>query len=287
VIRRELAQRLPATFAESLYFHYGFFRKTGDDPQAYVDLQPGMRLRLDSAVSQFIPPSLAGKDFDPLLNGYVAGGQSFFYITETIAPDGSPRIGFDAFLGASLLPRAQPNRGGASGLADLAGNPHRYVRLCYPAALSSADAPGRVGPSQSITLLGATTPAVLSAATQEYYRRGNVDASDDVGVAYFRGRAMLIPEIPCLLNDTLVYVPLGTTYRQLLQRFVLVPRISSARLDAMFPFQRYFSTVKRDEGSRLRVEQVTVEFVEVDDVGPIDCFDLPVLAADQIKFRIS
>jgi len=288
VIRRELAQRLPATFAESLYFHYGFFRKAGDDPQAYVDLQPGMRLRMDSAASQFIPPSLAGQDFDPLLNGYVAGGQSYFNITETAAADGSPRIGFDAFLGASLLPRAKPNRGGASGLADLAGNSHRYVRLCYPAALPSADAPGRVGSSQSITLLGADTPAALSTATQQYYQRGSVDASNEVSVAFFRGRAILIPEIPCLLNDTLVYVPLGTTYRQLLQRFVQAPRIPSVQLDAVFPFQRYFSVLKiDDEHAHLRVEQTPVDFVEVRTAGAIDCFDLPVLAVDQIKFRIS
>ncbi len=295
VARKLLALALRSTFAESLYFHYGFFHQSSTDPQGYIDLQPGMRLRLDYAFSQFVAPANAGDAYSPLLNGFVAGGQSIFQVIETTAADGKPRIGFDAFLAANTLPLVTPGAGGAGGLIDLqgAGQSRRYVRLCYPTQMPSSDAPGFVGTRKNVTLIGANDLTSLAAATQAYYGGGPLGGPDlkDVSTTFFRGRVLIVPEILCFMNDTQVYVPVGTTFRQLVQRFGLLTRLPGLRLHlgSDFSAHRYLPSFHQSDDHNTVEYDDTYADINIDPSGPglIDGYDVPVLASDTVKFPTS
>jgi hypothetical protein len=307
VVRKLLALSLRCTFAECLYFHYGFFHQSGIDPQGYVDLHAGMRLRLDYAFNQFVSPANAGDAYSPLLNGFVAGGQSFFHVIETTAGDARPRLGFDAFLAANTLPLITPAAGGAGGLIDLqgVGQSHRYVRLCYPTQLAPSDAPGYVGPRKNVTLIGANDLATLAAATQAYYDGAPAGGTNlkDVSMTFFRGRVVIVPELLCFMNDTQVYVPVGTTFRQLVQRFGLLTRLPGVRLHlgSDFTAHRYVPSFHPpqdhddDHDDDHNDDHNTVEYdstyadiaIGPSGRGLLDGYDMPVLASDTVKFPTS
>src|SRR5690606_20867812 len=61
------------------------------------------------------------------------------------------------------------------------------------------------------------------AATDHYLQYGNLDGFADTVSAFFRGRAVIFPEIPCTIDGQLLYVPAGTTVRQLLDRYAPTP----------------------------------------------------------------
>jgi hypothetical protein len=295
IVRKLLALSLRSTFAENLYFHYGFFRQAGTDPQGFIDLHAGMRLRLDYAFNQFVSPANAGDAYSPLLNGFVAGGQSFFHVIETTAADGKPRLGFDAFLAANTLPLVSPAAGGAGGLIDLqgAGQSRRYVRLCYPTQMPPSDAPGFVGPRKNVTLIGANDLASLAAATQAYYGGAQTGGPDlkDVSTTFFRGRVLIVPEILCFMNDTQVYVPVGTTFRQLVQRFGLLTRLPGLRLHlgSDFSAHRYVPSFQLSNDRKTVEYNDTYADINIDPSGPglADGYDVPVLASDTVKFPTS
>jgi hypothetical protein len=223
VIAQRVAEALPAPIDESLFFSAGLNAGFGLNSSPFVDLLPGMRLRVDFAANQFVGPGSP-------LNGLVGSGQFYYYIGR----DGDQRVVFDTFLGAIAAPEttAPLGQSTASGLSDLqaAGAPRRHYRLFYPTQLPPATAPGDSRLTRNVTLLGADTLADLQAATSAYTADGTVAAASSgnlpIIAASFRGRAVAVPEIGVYVNrrvgdyrqSTLTYVPLGTTLRQLLDQ---------------------------------------------------------------------
>jgi hypothetical protein len=81
-----------------------------------------------------------------------------------------------------------------------------------------------VGTAQNVTLIAADTLTALGKATEDYLSNQTIEPETDVAAFYFRGRATVIPEIALLVNGHPVYVSVGTTVRQLLDRYILTTR---------------------------------------------------------------
>ena len=269
IIRSLLAHHLSATFAESLYFHYGFFQGTAGKIRSYVDLQAGMRLRVESDLG---------------------AGQSVYQLVESLRADGTPQLGLDAFFAYTELPKVDTNTGGDTSAIDLASalKLRRFVRLCYPPNMPSSNAAVSQNALERVTLLGADTLADLNFATNDYYQANAITKTGTL-VSSFRGRIIAIPEIAMLLNGAPIYVPVGTSVRQALSRFTTVPRLAGFR--PAFPYRRFAADTQYvgDDMQDAYPEDFyhTVGFQSSTQAsGPQDAFDLPVLAGDSYRFNI-
>jgi hypothetical protein len=292
VLRWSVAQNVPATYAESLYLAHGVFSL--DNPaQTYFDAQPGMRLRFDFENRQFVPPNVGA----PVLSGFVGGPAVTADVVSVPGPSGAPRTGVDGFLSAVRLPPLAVAQGGFGDVVDLsaavalgaasatARQPARglrHLRFCYPArAFPGADSGGIVGPAGNIAVLGADDLTTLAAATKAYYTSGNAGAQL---VGYFRGRTVVQPQIPVLVGGARpLFVPVGTTVRQLLERFAPMPRVPGfvdAGASAALGYQRRSGAV---DVSALYAAgsyaPVTLAQGAADATGA-DPLELPVLAGD-------
>ena len=225
VVRRSLAQALPLTFAETLYYRHGL-----DGNNRYVDLQPGMRLRVEFQAHQAIDPSSqnnAATGYDAR-NGFLGAGTSLIDVVEIAASNGTLLIGFDGFLSSLTTLAVAPNTGGAAGAIDLQGSAFAYphVRLFYPAKVPASDTMGSISLTDNVVLYGAGSIADLEAATTSYLANGTFGGQGTA--AFFRGRTMVIPEIAILLPGGPDHVPLGTTFRDVLRRYMPLPRMNTA-----------------------------------------------------------
>jgi len=220
LLQQVIAQYLPLTFAETLYYRYG-----SNPAMGYIDLQPGMRLRLD--FEAFQQPNQKGA---ALLNGFVGAGSSYIQVVESIASNGSLLTSFSPLLAMSTYMSVAPNSGGGAGAVDLYGiygqpaTASPYFRLFYPKSLSSADSPGSTLIQNNIAVVGASSLASMDAATTQY--RDSQTFPSNVTATFFRGRTMITPEIPVFLNNNVpIWVEVGTTLRQALRGYTYVPRL--------------------------------------------------------------
>jgi hypothetical protein len=287
LFRRLLSNLLPATFRESLYFHYGHYQRE----QAFrsvVDLHAGMRLRIEWQFSQLVPGAEAGSSFNPFVNGYVGAGQSYFHLIETHTADGSPQLGFDAFLASNVPAVVTVSTGGAAGVIDISGDQmrRRWFRLCYPPQYGASDSAGWIGPAKNVVLIGADDLGTLESATAQCISTGQVNLSGAV-VAFFRGRTLPIPEILCFVNAAPCYVPVGTTVRQLFSRFAGIPHLAGFAPQS-FPYLRHAPEASFLESGldafpnpyrRVTFQSATVV------AGPDDAYDVPVLSGDAYNFE--
>ena len=296
ILRWSVAQNVPATYAESLYLTHGVFSL--DNPaQTYFDVQPGTRLRFDFENRQFVPPNVGA----PALSGFVGGPAVTVDVVGLATSAGAPRMGVDGFLSAVRLPPTGAAQGGFGDVVDLSaalalggGSPSaprspggrglRHIRFCYPArSFPGADSGGIVGPAGNIAVLGANDLATLATATQAYYASG--DAGPQL-VGYFRGRTAIQPQIPILVNGGEPrFVPVGTTVRQLLERFAPVPRIAGfvdAGTSSALRYQRRSGAVDvSDLYAAAGYAPVTLASGALDASGA-DALDLPLLAGDAV-----
>lgn len=279
-LRALVAPRIPATYAESLYFSYGVFSQ-GNPARSYVDVQPGMRLGVEFEEWQFVPPDAT---MSPL-SGFVGGATAVTDVVSQAGPSGAPRLGLDAFFAAVRPPQITGAGSGAGGVVDLvtitAGV--RHLRACYPVSFPSADGSGVAGPLSNVALLGAPDLATLATATTSYYDRGDAGASL---VGWFRGRAVLRTHIPLLVNGTQRYVPVGTTVRHLLEPWVLprLPGIVDGNGSAALNYRRYLPSLGL---AQLYDQHAYPPVMLADGDGPdssgADVLDLPVLAGDALR----
>ncbi len=278
IVRAALAVGLPATFAESLYFSYGLVRQASPSAQTYVDITPGMRLRVESQVSQFVAPAgtQGGTPNSPLSNGFVPGSQAVYNVVELAGPSGTTQVGIDAFLAGATVPVVAPNQGGAGGVIDLQSPSlrGRHLRLCYPTTMPSSDSVGSADPRQNVALIWANDLATLALSTAAYYQ------GTSAGALFFRGRTVAVPEIACLVNGAPIHVPVGTTVRQVLQQRGALPRVPGA-ISAGLEVTRLAPALGdlRDCAFRVTPAQITFTAGTASLPHP---YDVPVLAGDSI-----
>jgi hypothetical protein len=281
VLQQAIAQALPLTFAETLYYACGF-----DAVAGYVNLQPGMRLRVDFESRQLVSPDPQG-----LLSGFVGVGTSYYTIDRLANGVTVPAL-FDPFLGSMTLPVVAANTGGGAGVIDLQGSRFQqpYVRLFYPPTFPSSDGGGASGVSQNVVIVGAPSIAKLEEATAAYLRNRDFSGVTGIFWTYFRGRATFIPEVACFVRGAATYVSLGSTVRNLAERFSPLPFRQAATI-AGFAYRR---SIDRIVDAPLQVATIypyardnAVNFAyrpasSYQYSGGLDCFDLPVLPGDSL-----
>ncbi|MEM9215987.1 MAG: LamG domain-containing protein [Cyanobacteria bacterium P01_F01_bin.150] len=270
-VKTRVAERLPMTVDRILYHYYGL-----DTTNGAVDLQGGMRLRVDYQNYQFVHPS------DKSANtGFVSSGSAYYYFNSSLAPtsDGgvSSQFSFDPFL-RMVQPFVAPNIAalGASSIIDVfgAGYEQSYYRLLYPSQVNEVAGQGS---ERVATLVGAPTLAALNQATTDFQNSGSIaTTSTNIAVFHFRGRATVIPEIAVFVQGQPVFVPLGTTLRQLCEQSVSVP--------VALPSQSLPSYIGMPRLSRILHEGVSSQpsyrFVTLD----ARMHDLPLVKGDRIAF---
>ncbi len=275
-IRGWLAQALPQTFAESLYFRYGF-----DPATRAVELSPGMRLRIDFQAHQAVDPGSTP------LNGFVGAGRSYVEVRQTAGAQGGLVLGFDPFL-AQLQGMSVGASAGAGGAIDLQGAAFQlpYWRLLYPHSYTSSGGPGYQYAQQNPVLVGAPTRAALETATTQYGKDGTVPAPA-VGV-FFRGRAAPIPEFPVLFQGALSWCTLGTTLRDLVAGFGPAPWVAGT-VTVPSQFCNRLLTPLGGSGSLSWKVIAPYALVHLDatfyNYGPtLDSLDMPLVGGDSIAF---
>ena len=206
-VRRRLTKLLPVPITQALQYVYSYDAQT-------VDLVGGMRLRVEYQNYQFVHPIERTAD-----TGFVSSGMAYYPLH--FAVDGSQEfLGFDPFLAAVPTAVESANQG-TSGLIDLLrpGNRKAFYRLMYPDEFLPSQ--GRLGAERVALLIGANDFNTLEAATT-YYRNPSAARNQpptNIALVYFRGRATVVPEIAIFVQEQPEYVPVGTTLRQVAERY--------------------------------------------------------------------
>jgi hypothetical protein len=271
-----LADVLPAPLAETLFFRYGMNPEAKTAP--YVDVAPGMRLRIQAEASQFLSPGSPN-------NLYLPAGELCAEVGAAATGQGSGRIvSFDPFLQAIRAPSVEgpstsPTQAG--GLVDLApvGGARSHWRLFVPRNISSPRGPGKLTVEGNFTLVGANSLAAIEAATASYPKAPT--SGETPLYLIFPGRALLVPEIPVWVTlrtlTTSEYVPLGTTLANVAERYSMLP-LSPANLSEVVLTR---PTTARSEGkAKLSIYTETEEST----VEP-RLFEVPLIAGDSVTLN--
>lgn len=265
LVRNRIAQQIPILVEDTLAYYYDLDRNQGA-----VDLQAGMRLRVDYQNYQFVHPAQSSAN-----QGFVGSGTSYYYLNSYRENDLNRGliINFDAFL-SQIQPYVKSefdNYLGVSSSLDTfkVGYQHPYLRLVYPSQTQSSQ--GSLDPGQVATIMGSASLAALKGENNSF----------DVASFYFRGRATVIPEIALIVQGETIFVPVGTTLKQLMEQTVSVP--------SPFSGQSLLSSIGKLRFSRLVHEGISnqpyyrlVNLLQAEEEG-ILVLDLPLVKGDRIS----
>lgn len=287
LVRQIIAEALPQTFAETLYYRYGVWR---DNSLRVVDLEPGLRLRVAGASYQIVSGGLTDAR-----NGFTAAGAEVYDVAEAIpsgfavpTPDGSARaLTVDAFL-SLLLP-------GASGaVTNVAAGPidffqgrnrETYYRLFYPQGFPDSGGNGSPQITDNVAVIGAPSWQVLENATDQYAQTGFFPPAGNFYASYFRGRVTLTPMLALTVAGEPRWVPVGTTLRQVLASNGLAVWPGSGGAGEAVQVARPVSGLFDQPfgGETLRFEPVNLSDAAIIAQSPtLWPLDLPVLGGDLI-----
>jgi hypothetical protein len=279
-IGRTVMDALPLAFAETLSFHYSLSTGLAGGTNAYVDLLPGMRLLLETSVSQFLGPAQAQ-------NGYVSTAAVPLSLGSLPGPDGRRVLAFDPFLGTINAPVVKPIGSPAQvagGLIDLQapGQARPHWRLFYPTSMAPPNQPGNAQLVGNVGLLASDTLSQLAAATTAYPKAVSDGGSggNPLPTLYyvFLGRAIAVPQVPVWLTangQTAVdYVPIGTTIANVVERYTDPPLDTPGNVVAVL------RNVYGAKPTSVRFMTATLPAV------PLAMYDLPLLAGDGITLTV-
>lgn len=220
LLQQVLARALPQTFAEQLYYNFGLTFPGVGVSQAYVDLRPGMVLRVVPNPYQTVPGQTQGS----WLSGYVGSAFVDYDVGSTVSANGAWSAGFDSFIGQLVgngalsvaAPVANPSGGLEQGIAEAAdlyfpAFQQSFYRLFVPNALLTPSGPGSQVASDNFVVAAAASFAGICSATSA--------PTSNTNVAYFRGRAVLKACLRVTLNGAERVVPVGTTLANLLEQY--------------------------------------------------------------------
>lgn len=278
LLAQRMAESLPLSLAETLLYRCNFSPTdmTGPLPaRRYVDLLPGMRLRVESAAGLFTAP---GSSF----NGFVGSGASYWGIVRRRTDQA---LLFDAFAGVvgSYTPPVAGS--GVWGLMDLQSAANaRYYRLFFPQSQFAAW-PGYANANESCTLVGAQYLADLATATQAYTSGQTIPPSGQgtIATTYFRGRTVVVPEQQIRVNSNPAWVPVGITARQYAES-LMIPSFTAQNVAlGLQPIRCLRVWSGADIAAGLAVQILGM----VDGAFPngIDAWDLPLARGDCVNFN--
>ncbi|MFL6137135.1 MAG: hypothetical protein ACJ74O_04965 [Frankiaceae bacterium] len=279
-IGRTVMDALPLAFGETLALHYSLSTGLTGGTNAHVDLVPGMRLLLETSVSQFLSPSAPQ-------NGYVSTAAVPLAIGSLPGPDGRRVVTFDPFLGTINAPVVTPVGKPvqiAGGLIDLQapGQARVHWRLFYPTSMAPPNQPGNAQLVGNVGLMASDTLATLAAATTAYpttVSDGGPGGKPLPTLYYaFLGRAIAIPQIPVWLTangQTAVdYVPVGTTIANIVERYTDPPLSQPGNVVAVM------RNVYGGNPASVRFMVASLP------ATPLAMYDLPLLAGDGVTLTV-
>lgn len=224
MVQDAISRSMPQTFAETLFYAFAFVPGDG-----YVDLKPGMLLRVDFESYQYLGPD---QNLSKFVNGFVSASSAFYDVGSYVTANNQWLNGFDAFLslvtqsGSSVPPPQTQGStaSGGGGIVDLYYAQFRkpYVRLVYPPQIpgdSTADAV----PSFNVAVLAANDYPTLATATQNL--RNALPLPNDVAATYLRGRTIMSACIRVWLDGQPLVVPVGTTVGNVVENMARRPPI--------------------------------------------------------------
>ncbi len=283
LIKTRLAEVIPLTFTEVLFYHYGL-----NPVEGWVDLQPGMRLRVDHQSYQMVHPAQ-----DQRLHGYSGSGSTYYEVAEYrhVTNDGAFEfnLSFDPFVAGmqNTVVETLPGDGSSvAGVIDLHKNTFRrpYLRLFYPGTYPGISSAGWFGTEKNVTMIGSDTFTALTQVTEDQILK-NGELNNEKGQAiYFRGRAAVIPEIVVFVNGKPEYVSLGTTLRQLMVRYLSIPGAKDG-LDLGNPgIQEFKRLLHHGSTGNPVYRKVHFEYYQAYADGT-DIYDIPLLKGDKIRIN--
>jgi hypothetical protein len=283
---RYVAQRivdgLPLQLSEALFYRYGFNASSG-----YVDLMPGMRLRIEYGSFQSIGPGQP-------LNSFTGSGVGYYDISTFLKQANGKfvdTIAFSSYLAANRAPSIAPTSGGASSIIDVQSQhgPRRYYRLLYPKTFISPTYMGNPGVAENVTLVGADTWALIQSVTEDYESGRPIFTGADVDAVYFAGRALLIPELLMFVNSVPTWVAIGTTVRNVVERmghFSFATALGD--YDAFLMARQYYQMNEQAPSTDTNyLDIILVPLTDVTEYFGPDVYELPVIAGDSIQITVS
>lgn len=271
-----IADRIVAPLAETMFYRYSLSSGFQSGTTCYVNVQPGMQLRLETEASQYLTPS-------GTMNGYISSGRFPYGVSSIPAASGQRTVALDAFLGtinAPTITGATTLPVVAGGVIDTApvGSARPYCRLFYPATMAAPSQPGSTSSMTNVMLVSAQTLAQMNAATDAYPNCAAEGSPPNV-CTVFLGRAIAVPEIPVWISargqTQLQYVPVGTTIANIIERFTMLP-LNTGRLQ--MAMVRLYTNPADGSTAQTNVTLYTQGLVAV----PSSMLDLPLIAADSI-----
>jgi hypothetical protein len=158
----------------------------------------------------------------------------------------------------------------------------------------SSNTSGNAGIAGNILIIGADYFADLEGATEQYVLNDNFNGYDKkITITRFRGRAVITPEIPVEVNNSVRFVPVGTTVRQLLSAYGGGVSPTTGFLGD-FRFERAVNSVvdnlSQAAATPMAVHTNPVRYADAPMStynGGVDYFDLPLIQGDALFFGSS
>lgn len=189
-----------------------------------VDVKNGMRLLIEA--EGYKPPlgASVSAEAGAYLPGYYMGASSMYQV-HSYGSGEEWKLGFDAFLAGmkeytvQQIGGALERQNGEGGLIDLFRSAARkpLYRIHYPVRMQDSQEAGTDYAPGNVCLIGADTYGQLVEATACMNNEQQVTTAG-VTLSYFRGRAVMVPKIPVVLDGVREYVSLGTTFENLLEQ---------------------------------------------------------------------
>jgi hypothetical protein len=293
ILANRAALALPLRLSETLGYYYNF-----DSQRRFIDLLPGMRLQIEPASYSYqVTPDGA----PAAAAGYVTTGS--YNLDVTLGPNNC--LAFDSWS-ASITPSAVtplivtsgPLQGAEIlGLVDLSaqGMARRYWRVIWPGQFGGVPSqPNDPTLTQNIAFIGANTMADLEVATAGYFNGQQIPpvSGQQPILAFFSGRAAVIPQFRVLVDDAPTWVAVGTTLRQLAFRAGAPALTQFAGPPPRVPGLFFEAQLWRWSQSADGYQQTSVLF----DTAPgaaaaigsdgLTMWDIPVVSGDRIKFFV-
>lgn len=281
-VTQRIVDALPLQLSEALLYRYGFNASSG-----YVDLMPGMRLRIEYGSFQAVGPGQP-------LNSYTGSGVGYYDVSTFLKQANTnlvDTVAFNSFLAANRAPFIAPTTSGASSIIDVQSQhgPRRYYRLFYPKTLISPTYGGDPGMAENVTLVGADTWALIQSVTEDYENGKRIFTGANVDALYFNGRALLIPELLMFVNSVPTWVAIGTTVRNVIESMGHFSFATAVAEYKAFSMARQYYQMN-DQAPASETNYLKVNFIPLTNVyeyfGP-DVYELPVIAGDSIKRTVA
>ncbi len=279
VLQDAIARHMPQTFAESLYYAYGFTVPNATLPvkQTRYEVRPGMVLSVSSASYQ--RPAASGSD--PLVNGYALTAVTHFDVQVYAGANFLP--GIDSFisqlaaLGAITVNPPTQKGAGSAGIAAAADVYYSqfaqsFWSVLVPKALQSAS---DVESSQWVQQFVLASSASYSDLVNTVTPPGATPA------VYFRGRSVLTPGLRISVNGSERIVSVGTTVGNVLTSIGRRP--GAAAQPTTVQLLRGSGAARRGDALSVSAQAVRFDWRGIGSWGLAqDSFDLPLLPGDAI-----